>query len=487
MMSPNKAGKKRHVEIPFDCGRHVEIDRYMRELKAFDSGLTPERHLELAKIIAEPKNIEEFDAAVDEMTVANLSLVIHLVAKFVNRNGRGGLSVSDLIQEGNIALHKAVRTYDYRKGCTLATYAWKIISRKIEMADRQFRFIRAPENYHEIIREIRNLDEKLAQKMGRRINSEECYTIEDYAQKTGRTKASIAAVLNHFRVHVSSANVPLLTSEEDSDTEVIDMLVDEKANIFEDIKETKILEAIFDSCRKLGGKVGGAILCKAFSDPDTTLDFIAAGDDVSRERVRQRLLTGVRRLSQDKELAKALERQAVTPMETGKRKYTKCLRQNKPFGPPFADTMDIAKEIVQLITKGEGLTLDEYVSRAEAITVNDLGYRKSKALAEDPAMCVFIPDEVISVFREKDLTSPRFNKSDDDYLRKHQHKPTVWLAKRFYTNTSPIRQRMENIGLSPTSSIHKYSEEEEAIIRKYVARGSSGFLKNLIYLPRESE
>ena len=108
---------------------------------------------------------DEVKQARDNFVRANLRLVITIAKKYVNR----GLSLSDLIQEGNIGLMKAVDRFDYRKGCRFATYAsWWILQGITRAIAEQARMIRVPvhivENEAKIVRTFRGLVHQLGRK-----------------------------------------------------------------------------------------------------------------------------------------------------------------------------------------------------------------------------------------------------------------------------------------------------------------------------------
>jgi RNA polymerase sigma factor (sigma-70 family) len=101
---------------------------------------------------------QEVKQAKDEFVRANLRLVIKIARKFTNR----GLLLSDLIQEGNIGLMKAVERFDYRKGYKFGTYAsWWILQGITRAIADQARMIRVPvhalENESKVAKNFRNL------------------------------------------------------------------------------------------------------------------------------------------------------------------------------------------------------------------------------------------------------------------------------------------------------------------------------------------
>jgi len=100
----------------------------------------------------------EVKRARDEFISANLRLVITIAKKYVNR----GLLLSDLIQEGNIGLMKAVDRFDRRRGCRFATYAsWWILQGITRAIAEQARMIRLPvhviENGTKVVKAFRSL------------------------------------------------------------------------------------------------------------------------------------------------------------------------------------------------------------------------------------------------------------------------------------------------------------------------------------------
>ena len=112
----------------------------------------------------------EMRRAKDELTRANLRLVVHIARKYVNR----GLMFGDLIQEGNIGLMRAVDKFDWRRGFKFSTYAtWWIRQAITRSIADQARTIRVPVHMTETVGKIARAARRLAQESGREPSTEE--------------------------------------------------------------------------------------------------------------------------------------------------------------------------------------------------------------------------------------------------------------------------------------------------------------------------
>jgi RNA polymerase primary sigma factor len=140
------------------------VRQYLREIGKYPL-LEAEDEIELAK------NFEKGDKkAKDKLTESNLRLVVSIAKKYIGR----GLSLLDLIQEGNQGLIRAVEKYDWRRGFKFSTYAtWWIRQAITRAIADQARTIRIPVHMVETINKIYRTSQRLMQTLGREPTPEE--------------------------------------------------------------------------------------------------------------------------------------------------------------------------------------------------------------------------------------------------------------------------------------------------------------------------
>src|SRR3990170_2012123 len=140
------------------------VRMYLREIGRIGL-LKSEEEVQLAK------RIEKGDKAAKKMLAeANLRLVVSIAKKYIGR----GLTLLDLIQEGNTGLLRAVEKYDWRKGYKFSTYAtWWIRQAITRAIADQARTIRIPVHMIETINKFNRISRKLMQELGREPTAEE--------------------------------------------------------------------------------------------------------------------------------------------------------------------------------------------------------------------------------------------------------------------------------------------------------------------------
>src|SRR4030042_3758535 len=140
------------------------VRMYLKEIGKI-SLLTAEDEVSLAK------RVEKSDLKAKERLInSNLRLVVSIAKKYVGR----GLSLLDLIEEGNIGLMRAVEKFDWRKGYKFSTYAtWWIRQAITRAIADQARTIRIPVHMVETINKLLQVSRSLVQEYGREPTSEE--------------------------------------------------------------------------------------------------------------------------------------------------------------------------------------------------------------------------------------------------------------------------------------------------------------------------
>jgi RNA polymerase primary sigma factor len=206
-----------------DAGESDAVMTYLREIGRVPM-ITHEREIELAQ------RIERGDRdAMKQFILANLRLVVSIAKRYVGR----GLTLLDLIQEGNIGLIRAVQRYDWRRGHRFSTHAtWWIrqaISRAV--ADKG-RTIRLPVYVNTALNRIRRERQRLLQELGREPSEQEL------AEATGLDPLRMIELQSAPGAPVSLE----LPVGEDEEQELGDVLADTESASPEDIATTQTLK-----------------------------------------------------------------------------------------------------------------------------------------------------------------------------------------------------------------------------------------------------
>lgn len=254
-------------EAPIDS-----VQLYLKEIGKIPL-LTQEEEIALAK----RKEMGDKEAE-RRLIEANLRLVVSIAKKFVGK----GLSLLDLIQEGNIGLFRAVKKFEYRKGFKFSTYATWWIRQSITraLAD-QSRTIRIPVHMVEILNRFQTVERQLIQDLGREPLPEEIAAeMHEPVEKI------------HYLIKISQDTVSLETSvgDEDDDSTLEDFIEDVK-NISPDHSAARqLLKEYVQSALKDLSPREQKILEMRFGLVDGvthTLEEVGKEFGVTRERVRQ--------------------------------------------------------------------------------------------------------------------------------------------------------------------------------------------------------
>jgi RNA polymerase primary sigma factor len=259
------------------------LDKYLQEIGREDL-ITAEQEVELAQRIKQGDQ-----AALEKLTKANLRFVVSVAKQYQNQ----GLTLPDLINEGNLGLIKAAQRFDETRGFKFISYAvWWIRQSVLQALAEQSRIVRLPLNQVGSLNKINKAFSRLEQEFERPPSAEELANVLDIPEE--KVKDSLKIGGRHV-----SVDAPFTDGEDNS---LLDVMVNNdspKADI--KLMRESLQREIERSLATLNERERDVIslFFGIGMKHGLTLEEIGAKFDLTRERVRQIKEKAIRRLRQN--------------------------------------------------------------------------------------------------------------------------------------------------------------------------------------------
>jgi len=257
----------------------ASLDKYLQEIGK-EELITVEEEVELAQRIRKGDQ-----KALEKLTKANLRFVVSVAKQYQNQ----GLSLPDLINEGNLGLIKAAEKFDETRGFKFISYAvWWIRQSILQALAEQSRIVRLPLNQVGSLNKINKALSRFEQENERRPSSEEL------AEKLDLPAEKVADTLRVSGRHIS-VDAPFVDGEDNS---LLDVLVNNDSPVADKTLMNESLAVEVDrALRTLTDRERDIIkLFFGIDDQEMTLEEIGERFGLTRERVRQIKEKAIRRL-----------------------------------------------------------------------------------------------------------------------------------------------------------------------------------------------
>ncbi|MBR6446557.1 MAG: sigma-70 family RNA polymerase sigma factor [Prevotella sp.] len=257
----------------------ASLEKYLQEI-GHEELLTAEEEVELAQRIRKGDR-----DALERLTKANLRFVVSVAKQYQNQ----GLSLADLINEGNLGLIKAAEKFDETRGFKFISYAvWWIRQSILQALAEQSRLVKLPLNQVNSVNKINKVLRKFEQENERRPS------IDEIAENMDLSEEKIEEAMRNASRHLSM-DAPFSESDDNS---LLDVMPNDDAPLADNLVEMESLrDEIAMALNTLNERERNVI--QAFygiGQPEMTLEEIGRKYGLTRERVRQIREKAIRRL-----------------------------------------------------------------------------------------------------------------------------------------------------------------------------------------------
>ena len=261
----------------------ASLDKYLQEIGR-EELISVQEEVELAQRIRKGDR-----KALDKLTRANLRFVVSVAKQYQNQ----GLSLPDLINEGNLGLIRAAQKFDETRGFKFISYAvWWIRQSILQALAEQSRIVRLPLNQVGSLNKINKELSRFEQEHERRPSAEEL------AERLDLAADKVADTLKVSGRHIS-VDAPFVDGEDNS---LLDVLVNDDSPMADTrLNQESLAKEVNRALQQLGDRERDILkMFFGIGCQEMTLEEICAKFDLTRERVRQIKEKAIRRLKGQK-------------------------------------------------------------------------------------------------------------------------------------------------------------------------------------------
>ena len=259
------------------------LEKYLQEISK-ETMISAEEEVELAQRIKKGDQ-----KALERLTKANLRFVVSVAKQYQNQ----GLSLPDLINEGNLGLLKAAERFDETRGFKFISYAvWWIRQSILQAISEQSRIVRLPLNQVGSVNKINREINRFEQLNERRPS------VDEIAEKVDLPQEKIDEAMN-FNGHHISVDAPFVEGEDNS---LLDVMTNAESPMADkELVDESLKSEIQTALNALNERERNVVEASyGINQPELTLEEIGSKFGLTRERVRQIKEKAIRKLRNSK-------------------------------------------------------------------------------------------------------------------------------------------------------------------------------------------